>query len=338
VNSQQDQSAVLSVLAGLADGLKRARMELRKAAAQSGPESVELIERMLKFAAQLAAEESAPEYVRTEAVEFIGHDSFAVAREILSPLMAPRQSMAIQRAAVRTLAAYADKGVTQLMLEQWRGLSPAMRTEVVDQLLARADRTTEVLEAIEAGVIPASQISPARKNLLLKHKDPAVAARAAKLLSSEPPGRRKEVIAEYQTALVLEGDRTRGEALFVKECITCHKNGEKGHDVGPNLSTVRHRTPAEVLTHILDPNREVGPNFVNYVVSIDDGRVATGLIESETATSVVLKRAEGVTETLLRANIEAMSNSGQSLMPEGLEKKLSPQDMADLLLFLLGKK
>ena len=182
------------------------------------------------------------------------------------------------------------------------------------------------------------RISPARQGLLLKHKDASIAARATKLLATQSLGQRKEVIVEYQTALTLQGDGTRGQKLFEKECITCHKNGDKGHDVGPNLSTIRHRTPGEVLTHILDPNREVGPNFVNYVVSIDDGRVSTGLIESETATSVVLKRAEGVTETILRANIEAMSNSGQSLMPEGMEKKLSPQDMADILVFLLGKK
>ena len=335
-SSSSDRPALLSVLAGLGDGLKRARLALRSAAA--APEAKSLVDDLLKQAAAVAADDSQAEDLRVEAVELVGHESFATARDVLAPLLAPRQSVAIQRAAVRILAAFPDAGVTALMLDHWRGLSPALRTEIVDQLLARADRTNAVLDAVESGVIPASQISPARQTLLLKHKDAAIAARATKLLASQSLGQRKEVIAQYQTALTLSGDETRGRTLFEKECITCHKNGDKGHDVGPNLSTIRHRTPGEVLTHILDPNREVGPNFVNYVVTIDDGRIATGLIDSETATSVVLKRAEGVTETILRANIEAMSNSGQSLMPEGLEKKLSPQDMADLLMFLLGKK
>lgn len=335
-SSNSDRSALLGVLAGLGDGLKRARLALRTAA--SGPELKSLLDDLLKQAAGVAADESQADDLRTEAIELVGHESFGAAREVLSPLLTPRQSMAIQRAAVRVLATFPEPDVTALMLEHWRGLSPALRTEVVDQLLARADRTTAVLDAVESGAIPASQISPARQTLLLKNKDAAIAARATKLLASQSLGQRKEVIAEYQSALDLKGEEGRGRALFDKECVTCHKNGDKGHDVGPNLSTIRHRTPGEVLTHILDPNREVGPNFVNYVVSIDDGRIATGLIESETATSVVLKRAEGVTETILRANIEGMSNSGQSLMPEGLEKKLSPQDMADLLMFLLGKK
>ncbi len=159
----------------------------------------------------------------------------------------------------------------------------------------------------------------------MKHKDPAVAGRATRLFAGEAVSQRKEVIAGYQSSLELPADEGRGRIIFERECATCHKSGEKGHDVGPNLATVRHRTPGEVLTAILDPNREVGPNFINYVVSIDDGRVATGLVESETATSVVLKRAEGATETVLRSNIESMVNSGQSLMPEGLEKKISPQ-------------
>ncbi|QDT53263.1 Cytochrome c [Caulifigura coniformis] len=333
-----ERPALLSVLAGLGEGLKRARVPLRTAAGQAGPDVETRIDALLKDSARIAADDSAAEEMRLEAIELVGLDGFAVAREVLSMLLAPRHSTNVQRAAVRTLTAFPDADVTPLMLEHWRGLSPALRTEVVDQLLARADRTVAVLEAIEAGTIPASQISPARRTLLLKHKDAAIAARAGRLLAAEPAGRRKEVVAEYQSVLNLAGDARRGQALFEKECITCHKNGDKGYDVGPNLSTIRHRTPAEVLMHILDPNREVGPNFVNYVVSIDDGRIATGIIESETATSVVLKRAEGVTETLLRANIEAMSNSGQSLMPEGLEKKLSQQDMADLLVFLLGKK
>jgi putative heme-binding domain-containing protein len=91
------------------------------------------------------------------------------------------------------------------------------------------------------------------------------------------------------------------------------------------------------MTQVLDPNREVAPNFIQYVVTIDDGRVTTGIIASETATSITLKRAEDQQETILRQNIEEIASAGTSLMPEGLEKKLSHQDMADLLRFLLGR-
>jgi putative heme-binding domain-containing protein len=92
-----------------------------------------------------------------------------------------------------------------------------------------------------------------------------------------------------------------------------------------------------VMTHVLDPNREVAPNFVQYIVTIDDGRVSTGIIANETATSITLKRAENVQETILRQNIEELASTGTSLMPEGMEKKILPQEMADLLAYVLGK-
>jgi putative heme-binding domain-containing protein len=73
------------------------------------------------------------------------------------------------------------------------------------------------------------------------------------------------------------------------------------------------------------------------VVTIDDGRVSTGIIAHETATSITLKRAENVQETILRQNIDELSSTGTSLMPEGMEKKIRPQEMADLLAYVLGR-
>ena len=70
---------------------------------------------------------------------------------------------------------------------------------------------------------------------------------------------------------------------------------------------------------------------------VDDGRVATGIIAEETATSLTLRRAENQQETILRQNIEELTSTGASLMPEGVEKKVTPQEMADLLAYVLGK-
>ena len=99
---------------------------------------------------------------------------------------------------------------------------------------------------------------------------------------------------------------------------------------------MRHHAPGQLLANILDPNREVSPQYVEYVVALVDGRTATGIIASETATSVTLKRASDVQDTFLREQIAEMATSGLSLMPEGLEKKLEVKDMADLLAYLLA--
>ena len=82
----------------------------------------------------------------------------------------------------------------------------------------------------------------------------------------------------------------------------------------------------------------MSPAYVEYVVVTLDGRVATGMMAAETATSITLRRANNVQETILRASIDEIVGSGKSLMPEGLEKKVTPQDAADLLEFLVGRK
>ena len=135
-------------------------------------------------------------------------------------------------------------------------------------------------------------------------------------------------------ALDLAGSPERGLAVFKGTCATCHVAAGIGVEVGPNLATVTNRTPEDLVVHILDPNREVAANYVNYSVATVDGRVATGLIADETAGALTLKRAEAVTDVIPRDRIEQIASSGQSLMPEGLEKDRTPQDFADLLAFL----
>src|SRR4030095_8269377 len=149
------------------------------------------------------------------------------------------------------------------------------------------------------------------------------------------PSPRKEVVAKYQAALSMKGDAARGKKTFETACATCHRAGDLGKDVGPNLATIRQWNPDQVLINILDPNREVAPNFVGYTVETKDGRTLEGISPEESAASLTLKRAEGLTETVLRSDIAQLSGSGLSLMPEGLESAITVEQMADLIAFLL---
>ncbi len=86
---------------------------------------------------------------------------------------------------------------------------------------------------------------------------------------------------------------------------------------------------------MLDPNREVNGLFAEYVVETKDGRTLSGLLASETTTAVTLRKAGGETESIKRAEIEKLRSTGLSLMPEGLERQLDVQAMADLIAFLM---
>ena len=202
-------------------------------------------------------------------------------------------------------------------------------------LFARRERLSVLLAAIENELIIPSQLDPARVEFLLSHSDEKIRRQASRLVSSAKLARREEAVAAYRDVLQMNGHPGRGKIVFKNQCATCHKLEGVGYDLGLPLGTIKDRVPEGILLNVLDPNRNVNPEYANYVVVTDDGRSITGMITAETATSVTLKRAEGESDTVLRANIDELVNTGVSIMPEGLEKQLTKEEMADLIAYLM---
>ena len=132
----------------------------------------------------------------------------------------------------------------------------------------------------------------------------------------------------------MSADAQRGKQIFKKHCAVCHRIDDVGVDVAPDISDSRVRSGEQYLTDILQPNRAIDANYVDYSLVTEDGRIFRGIIATETATSVTLKQPEGKTYTFRRDEIEELRSSGTSLMPEGMEKQISHQDMADLIAFI----
>ncbi|MES2791473.1 MAG: PVC-type heme-binding CxxCH protein [Planctomycetota bacterium] len=326
------------VISGLGEGLKRGGKTLAAVFAMIDPRVNLLTTDLLQDAVRAVTNPELDVAERIQAAQMLGFGEFALVNEALFLSLDPRQPSALQQAAIKTLAIYPDLEVARKLLAGWNTFSPPVRTEVVEAMLARADWIPLLLDSVQQEKIGIGQITPVRRGLLMKHADPAIRERAKVLFARESPGPRGEVIKDYeQKLLTIKGDLSRGLKIFERECATCHRIGDKGQDVGPNLETIRHHAPQQILTNILDPSREVSPAFVEYVVTTLEGRVATGMMASETATSVTLRRANNVQETILRANIDEIVGSGKSLMPEGLEKKVTPQEIADLLTFILNR-
>ena len=133
----------------------------------------------------------------------------------------------------------------------------------------------------------------------------------------------------------MKGDKAAGATVFKKLCASCHRLGNEGVEVGPDLAALNDKSPEALVIAILDPNRAFEAKFANFSIATVDGRVLNGLIAGESATAVTLRRQDGKEDVLLRSQIEEMTASGQSLMPEGLEKDLKPHDLADLIAFLV---
>ena len=165
-------------------------------------------------------------------------------------------------------------------------------------------------------------------------KNPEIQERLQKLIVANAPADRSQVLAEYQAALTHEHDPLRGRDLFAKNCSQCHKIGDLGVEVAPNISDSRVKTHEQLLVDILDPNRAIDNNYFSYTLVDTAGTVATGIISSETSSSVTMKQPEGKIITVLRSDIEQLKPNGVSLMPVGFEKQLSVAQMADVISFI----
>ncbi|MDG2409244.1 MAG: c-type cytochrome, partial [Pirellulales bacterium] len=164
--------------------------------------------------------------------------------------------------------------------------------------------------------------------------DVSIANRAKALFETAPDKDRGRVLEQHAHVASLQGDPLRGKGLFEKQCSTCHELAGMGRAIGSNLATLRDRTPEALMVAILDPNRAVEPRYLEYQVENAEGRIFSGLILSESEANVVLATADGKKHTMPRQQIVDLRTSGQSLMPEGLEKELSPQQLADVIAFV----
>lgn len=244
------------------------------------------------------------------------------------------QSREVRRAALNVLQSQNKAEFAAQLITCWKQLSPPLRDEAVSILLSRPIWHEALVAALGKGQIPAGQVSIPHRARLTALPDKALAERAKAALAAVALGPRKETIDKYQAALSLKGDSERGKLVYRRECANCHRMNNEGNDVGPSLATVQHRSPQEILIHVLDPSREVSPQFLDYAVRLTDGRVVTGMIASETDAGLTLRRAEKQEESILRSEIDEITSSGKSLMPDGMEQKIKLEEMADLIAYL----
>lgn len=302
----------------------------------TGGKADEWLQELLTSAAATAKNEQAALPARSGAVRQLRLAQLSAVKQVAEQLLSPTQPAELQTEAIALLSSFESADGAELLLARLDQLTPATKSRALDALLARDSWSRSLLKQIEAGSIPASELDPTRWKLLSESSQEDVRTLATKLAAANRPADRVEVLTNYRPALETAGDATRGKELFKKTCAACHKLQGVGHEIGPNLAAMKNRGPEAILVNVLDPNREVNPQYLNYLLLTTDGRSLSGILTGETATSVTLKKQENATETVLRVDIENLKSTGLSLMPVGMEKQVDKQGMADLLEYLKG--
>lgn len=307
--------------------------ESSRGRAASAPD--ELIGLVIQSAAQIAADPREASGNRVRAIRAMSLGDWHEVGPKLIALIDNREPIEVQRAAIETSGRFPSDENAEHLLKRWIGLSPSLRHSAAEVLFARPDRTLRMFDAVDQGLLTTSDLPRDRLTIAANASNEFVKARALRYLQQTAGPARREVIASYQESLHRSGDLGRGRALFAKHCSSCHRVEGTGHEIGPNLASIRTRGPESILVNLLDPNAEVNPQYLNYVALTVDGRSMTGMIASENANSITLRRAESATDTVLRSDIELLQSTGKSIMPEGLEESLDQQAVADVIHYLM---
>jgi putative membrane-bound dehydrogenase-like protein len=328
-----------TALAGLLDALDdRAAplASLQKDADQELEKALKRVGGLFAAARAVLADERATQEEKLRAIRLLGrgldHQQEDVAA--LSALLVPQTAVELQSAAIAELGRLGSPQVPQTLLQGWKAFAPAQRQQVLLVFISRDKWLSLLLNAMDQKQIAANEIDAILRQRLLSHRSAEVRRRATKLFADAINADRQKVIESYRSVLTAAGDAGRGVELFRKNCSVCHQLGGVGNAVGPDLASLGDKSPPALLIAILDPNRAVEARYVGYTVTTKGGRTFSGVLAAETGNSITLVGSDGKRNVLLRSDLDELTSSGKSAMPEGLEKEIKPQDMADLIAHL----
>ena len=300
------------------------------------PDQSPAITRWIAQCRQLLDSPIASQELKLLAIQVLGHTNVDTSSETLTRLLSPNATQQLQGAAIMALNGFRHDRVALTYLQPaiWLGFSGETRKVALNGILRAPNGIELLLTALENETIGAWSIDTNSRARVSRSGTPDQRKRSVALFASlevSDPAKRYE---EYRDVLALMPKPDNGRRVFQELCMGCHRYGNIGHDVGPDLTGIHSQSLESILVHIINPNRLMLSGYESYVVETKDGNVNTGLIASETPTSITLKHGLGIETTILREDILVLETNSLSMMPEELEAGMTRQELRDLLGFL----
>ena len=228
--AQLDPLQAFPLLYSLGDGLHRARSSLALIDSQN------CCQQYYSLASDTVMNYTGSDPILVEAMRQIGVGPYTATSigDLLLLSLGSGQSEAVQSAAISALGHFDDSRIAPALIQRWNVLTPRLRNDAVDMLLARTSHLGAVMSALENGRINGADLSSAQVNFLRTHRDPALSQRALRLFGPAPR-QRPEVVRQFKPALGLKGAAERGREIFVARCAACHLLGSASQGVGPDL-------------------------------------------------------------------------------------------------------
>jgi putative heme-binding domain-containing protein len=260
-------------------------------------------------------------------------DAVVKALDLVTPRTAPELGTQV----IAALATSQAPNLGPQLVERAAGFSPAARAAAIRVLLGRPETTGAFLDAVQLGTMQLADLSLDQKQALSAHPNMRLRRRAQAMLKESgglPSPDREKVITQLLPEVEKTGDAAAGKEVFKAQCAKCHMHSGEGERIGPDLTGMAVHPKHELLIHILDPSRSVEGNFRVYTATLADGRVVTGMLAGESKTAIEIIDTEAKRHAIPREDLEELTGSQKSVMPEGFEQQVKPADLRNLLEFL----
>jgi putative heme-binding domain-containing protein len=283
---------------------------------------------------------SQPEATRLRALETLAALRDPAVLDNAGKLLGAGLSVKGRGQVLAALGRLEDGRVAAVVLGQYATMEPELKPRAVELLTQRSAWGKALLKAVAARKLPPGVLNVNQARRLLDSKDAELVKLVAThwgTIRSERNPEREKVVAQMRDLLRrTRGDAKRGIVVYRNLCGQCHKlHGEGTAEVGPDITSNGRANFEQLLSNVFDPSLVIGPGYHAVEVVTQRGRSLTGLLVEDSPARVVLKVQGGKQEVVARKDIDRVTVSKLSLMPEGIEKQLKPQEIADLFAFIV---
>ena len=242
---------------------------------------------------------------------------------------------------IHGLSVLGGERAPQLIVDRYRGFRLEAKEIAIAALVSRPDFAPALLQAAAEGKIPREDVPPFQLRQMLTYGDDGLSKRIRELWpeleqhSASKQQRIRELTAQLTSEVIAAGNRSHGRGLYTAACAKCHKLFGEGGATAPELTGAQRTNLAYLLENIVDPSATISKNFKMSVVILDDGRVLNGVVTNPTERTITLQTP---TEPVVidRESIDEMRETDLSLMPEGQLDRLTPDEVRDLIAYLMS--
>ena len=300
-----------------------------------------------QLALKLVADENAAESERAACMEILGQVNAAESASVMLDIFERSRSTALRNAALSALQHFPDRLIADAIVGMYPRLNADLRQRARSALCSRPTWSAALLDAVDTGRIVQAELGFDQLRQIVSLKDAGLAQRVEKRWGKVEPASTAEkdnTINRLRLVLNPSGaagrqaqrDLAAGKQVFQQTCGVCHRLFGEGNIIGPDLTGADRKNTEVMLLNTVNPSAYIRPEYVSYEAVTKDDQALSGLLVESSPAAVTILDRNNQRHVLARDQVQELTPSAVSLMPEGLLEALTPEQVMNLFGYLQG--